>query len=137
MAIIGLQSSHISHASVKFVVLLGFICFQVPLARVSFIHHNLYPEHFWQGSGPLFFYTGNEGPIEEFYDNSGFVYELAQDFKALIVFGEHVSSSCLFYVAFILSQPHSCKVCQPCMFLSRFFFGGGGWEGGRIALRMK
>ena len=61
------------------------------------MHHNLYVEYFWQGSGPLFFYIGNAVLIEEFYENSGFIYELAQDFNALIVFGEHVSfqSACI------------------------------------------
>lgn len=46
---------------------------------------------YWKGSGPLFFYTGNEGAIEGFYDNTGFLFELAQNFSALIVFAEHVS----------------------------------------------
>ena len=46
---------------------------------------------YWEGSGPLFFYTGNEGAIEGFYENTGFLFELAQNFSALIVFAEHVS----------------------------------------------
>ena len=49
---------------------------------------------YWKGSGPLFFYTGNEGAIEGFYDNTGFLFELAENFSALIVFAEHVSVCC-------------------------------------------
>jgi lysosomal Pro-X carboxypeptidase len=39
---------------------------------------------------PILFYCGNEGPIETFWENSGFVTEyLAEKYKALVIFGEH------------------------------------------------
>ena len=49
---------------------------------------------FWNCSadksvGPLFVYTGNEGPLESFYQNTGFMFDIAPDFGALIVFIEH------------------------------------------------
>ncbi|XP_041379579.1 dipeptidyl peptidase 2-like [Gigantopelta aegis] len=37
----------------------------------------------------LLFYSGNEGPIESFYENTGFIFELAKELQALVVFGEH------------------------------------------------
>lgn len=41
------------------------------------------------GHSPLFFYTGNEGDIETFAQNTGFMWELAQKQRACVVFAEH------------------------------------------------
>ena len=36
--------------------------------------------------GPIFFYCGNEGPIESFYDNTGFMFDIAPEFNAVVIF---------------------------------------------------
>ncbi|XP_031836182.1 lysosomal Pro-X carboxypeptidase [Nomia melanderi] len=37
----------------------------------------------------IFFYTGNEGNIETFAQNTGFMWDIASEFKALLIFAEH------------------------------------------------
>jgi pimeloyl-ACP methyl ester carboxylesterase len=51
----------------------------------------LVQEDYWDPvNGPIFFYTGNEGSIWNFYNNTGFMTEtLAKEFNALVVFSEH------------------------------------------------
>ncbi|MCD7471064.1 hypothetical protein HAX54_011344 [Datura stramonium] len=39
--------------------------------------------------GPIFLYCGNEGDIEGFAANTGFVWEIAPRFGALVIFPEH------------------------------------------------
>jgi lysosomal Pro-X carboxypeptidase len=46
-----------------------------------------------QQAGPLFVYTGNEGDIEWFATNTGFMFDVAPKFGALLVFIE-VRTSC-------------------------------------------
>ena len=43
----------------------------------------------FQAGGPLLFYCGNEGNIEEFINATGYINNLAEDMNALIVFAEH------------------------------------------------
>eukprot|EP00930_Biecheleria_cincta_P037998 TRINITY_DN26106_c0_g1_i1.p1 TRINITY_DN26106_c0_g1~~TRINITY_DN26106_c0_g1_i1.p1 ORF type:complete len:660 (+),score=60.60 TRINITY_DN26106_c0_g1_i1:58-2037(+) len=39
--------------------------------------------------GPMFFYCGNESPLEEYVNNTGFMWELGKELHALLVFVEH------------------------------------------------
>jgi len=40
-------------------------------------------------TAPIFFYTGNEGPIDSFAANTGFMNEFAEEENAFIVYAEH------------------------------------------------
>ena len=42
-----------------------------------------------KSTGPILFYFGNEGGIEDFYNNSGAMFDMAPKFDALLVFLEH------------------------------------------------
>ena len=39
--------------------------------------------------GPIFLYTGNESPLEEYVNNTGLMWELGAKMGALLVFAEH------------------------------------------------
>lgn len=45
-------------------------------------------EHWSRPSSPIFFYCGNEGDIEWFAENTGFVWEIAPRFGAMVLFAE-------------------------------------------------
>ena len=49
-------------------------------------------EEHWNATrqgGPVLFYAGNEAPISQFIRNSGFMFEIAPEFGAMVVFAEH------------------------------------------------
>ena len=63
-------------------------------------------------SSPIFFYTGNESPIEQYINHTGLMWELAPKFNAHVVFVEHryegqslppanLSSNCMSYASTI------------------------------------
>lgn len=57
----------------------------------SFQQKYLINTHNWLGpskKAPIFFYCGNEGNIEWFAENTGFVWEIAPRFGAMVVFPE-------------------------------------------------
>ncbi|XP_018027731.1 lysosomal Pro-X carboxypeptidase isoform X2 [Hyalella azteca] len=46
-------------------------------------------DHWNRTGGPIFFYAGNEGSIELFALNTGFMFEIAPEFGAMVLFAEH------------------------------------------------
>ncbi|KAF5473524.1 hypothetical protein F2P56_010128 [Juglans regia] len=63
-----------------------------PQSYHTFQQRYLINDSYWGGAhknAPIFVYTGNEGDIEWFAQNTGFLFETAPDFKALLVFIEH------------------------------------------------
>lgn len=46
-------------------------------------------KHWKKDGGSILFYTGNEGDITWFCNNTGFMWDVAEELKALLVFAEH------------------------------------------------
>merc|ERR1711871_1576203 len=44
---------------------------------------------FYDGSGVVLFYTGNESPVEVYINNTGLMWEMGNELNALLVFSEH------------------------------------------------
>ncbi|XP_046435157.1 lysosomal Pro-X carboxypeptidase isoform X1 [Neodiprion fabricii] len=70
--------------------------FRVPLDHFSFSMNATFEMRYlvndtWQRGNdpPIFFYTGNEGDIELFAQNTGFMWEIAPTFGACLIFAEH------------------------------------------------
>ncbi|KAF8395428.1 hypothetical protein HHK36_019374 [Tetracentron sinense] len=63
-----------------------------PQSYQTFQQRYLINSTYWGGAemkAPIFVYTGNEGDIEWFAQNTGFMFETAPHFKAFLVFIEH------------------------------------------------
>ncbi|KAL3939543.1 MAG: hypothetical protein SGBAC_005753 [Bacillariaceae sp.] len=61
-----------------------------PTTVPSFGLRYLVNDDFWKApQGPVFFYAGNEADILQFVKNSGFMFEAAEEFGAMVVFAEH------------------------------------------------
>ncbi|XP_062408118.1 lysosomal Pro-X carboxypeptidase [Sardina pilchardus] len=46
-------------------------------------------QHWRKDDGPILFYTGNEGDIAWFCNNTGFMWDVAEELGAMLVFAEH------------------------------------------------
>uniref|UniRef100_A0A2P2QNH3 Serine carboxypeptidase S28 family protein n=1 Tax=Rhizophora mucronata TaxID=61149 RepID=A0A2P2QNH3_RHIMU len=60
-----------------------------PNSSKIFYQKYLMNSQFWHREAPIFVYTGNEGDIEGFASNTGFLPDIAPKFQALLVFIEH------------------------------------------------
>ncbi|KAJ6355236.1 hypothetical protein OIU76_026960 [Salix suchowensis] len=60
-----------------------------PKSSKIFYQKYLVNSHYWRRGAPIFVYTGNEGDIEWFASNTGFLLDIAPKFRALLVFIEH------------------------------------------------
>ncbi|KAF5399758.1 Lysosomal Pro X carboxypeptidase [Paragonimus heterotremus] len=63
--------------------------FSFHVTNLTYDMRYLYDDQWYEPGGPIFFYCGNEGPIESFWNNTGYMFYLASTMKALVVFAEH------------------------------------------------
>ncbi|VDQ00287.1 unnamed protein product [Trichobilharzia regenti] len=63
--------------------------FSFQAANLTFRQRYLYENKWYKPNGPIFFYCGNEGDIETFWNNTGLMFEMAPSFNAFILFAEH------------------------------------------------
>jgi lysosomal Pro-X carboxypeptidase len=77
------------------------------------------PDKWARPGGPIFFYCGNEGDIVWFAENTGFVWEIAPRFNALVIFAE---------VCLLLLEEKKGTVRLPHIICGKysFTFGAGG-----------
>ncbi|XP_059286754.1 uncharacterized protein LOC132040155 [Lycium ferocissimum] len=61
----------------------------LPKSSKVFYQKYLINDKYWHKGGPIFVYTGNEGNIDWFAANTGFMLDIAPKFHALLVFIEH------------------------------------------------
>uniref|UniRef100_W6NDI6 Peptidase S28 domain containing protein n=1 Tax=Haemonchus contortus TaxID=6289 RepID=W6NDI6_HAECO len=67
----------------------------VPLDHFAFANKDQFKLRYfintdsYEEGGPIFFYTGNEGKLEGFAENTGFMWDIAPEFHAAVVFAEH------------------------------------------------
>ncbi|XP_019197968.1 PREDICTED: lysosomal Pro-X carboxypeptidase isoform X2 [Ipomoea nil] len=61
----------------------------IPSGYKIFYQKYLINKDHWQKGGPMFVYTGNEGDIDWFAANTGFMLDIAPKFHALLLFIEH------------------------------------------------
>lgn len=66
-----------------FISLIEFIIFHPTRVLTNDLYSN------GDENSPIFFYPGNEGSIEGFAKNTGFMWEIAEEFGASLVFAEH------------------------------------------------
>ncbi|KAM4682289.1 lysosomal Pro-X carboxypeptidase isoform 1-T1 [Amazona ochrocephala] len=57
---------------------------------LTFQQRYLIADQYWRrDNGPILFYTGNEGDITWFCNNTGFMWDVAEELNAMLVFAEH------------------------------------------------
>lgn len=79
-----------------------------PQSYQTFQQRYLMNDKYWGGAhknAPIFVYMGNEGDIEWFANNTGFMFETAPHFNALLVFIEvYIHQICNFIFTFLSSD---------------------------------
>ncbi|XP_031478582.1 uncharacterized protein LOC116249587 [Nymphaea colorata] len=83
--------SNVSYKTHFFPQVLDHFTF-VPQSYKLFQQKYLTNSEYWGGpstKAPIFVYAGNEGKIEWFAENTGFMFDIAPKFRALLVFIEH------------------------------------------------
>eukprot|EP00442_Polarella_glacialis_P030496 CAMPEP_0115050826 /NCGR_PEP_ID=MMETSP0227-20121206/2000_1 /TAXON_ID=89957 /ORGANISM="Polarella glacialis, Strain CCMP 1383" /LENGTH=219 /DNA_ID=CAMNT_0002434725 /DNA_START=26 /DNA_END=682 /DNA_ORIENTATION=+ len=95
-------------------------------------------DKYWSGpdkDAPIFFYTGNESPLEAYINNTGLMWESAQRFGALLLWVEHraVSKEALADFAAVIDALHEGSSHMPWRSANSPVIVFGGSYGGMLS----